>query len=431
MKRLLIGFAALTAAFACGAKDVSIELDAGAAKRPFFADGVIPVGYAADPKPGDEAAALACRRAGAWLFHTSVCDDATLAFLSEYGIRIVLVIDGDLKTAVATLTRVAAGKYAHVLAGVQLGTDPTGGEDLAKWRAVLSAVTRQKLKCPVALPVKDIESPILKRMKGYLGAVTHLAVDLRDTPAPFEKLKRLSMQLESSPDASFKRFRLWAIAPGRLPGTPAAEASSPATIAWQTHWFMTAFAIGQTDAVFFDRPYGADDFGLLLRHLWATTARTQHLVGGGESEAIVKVATAATRKSATTEDDLSLDDAESLNVDDLAAALTAGTPLTACAKVAEGRIGDLQYLALLSDEKPNSEDGTLGRMGLLMVNTSGEKVRVTVKTNTKGGGTGTGFRRRFVPDAKTGGMSVSLRERFGAVKAEIEPGEVTFVSFSI
>ncbi len=430
MKRLVLGFAAL-AAVVCCAKDVTIDLDCNAAKRAFFSHGGIPIGYVDNPKAGDEAAVLACRRAGAWMFHTSVCDDATLAFLSKYGIRIVLVLDGDLKSMIATLTRVCTGKSADAVAGVQLGSDPTGGEDLAKWRAVLSAVTRQKLKCPVALPVKDIESPILKRMKGYLGAVTHLAVDLRDTPAPFEKLKRLSMQLDGSPDASFKRFRLWAIAPGRLPGTPAAEASSPATIAWQTHWFMTAFAIGRTDAVFFDRPYGADDFGLLLRHLWATTARTQHLVGGGESEAIVKVATAATRKSATTEDDLSLDDAESLNVDDLAAALTAGTPLTACAKVAEGRIGDLQYLALLSDEKPDSEEGTLGRMGLLMVNTSGEKVRVTVKPNTKGGGTGTGFRRRFVPDAKTGGMSVSLRERFGAVNEEVEPGEVTFVSFSI
>ena len=194
---------------------------------------------------------------------------------------------------------------------------------------------------------------------------------------------------------------------------------------------MTAFAIDRTDAVFFDRPAGADDFGLLLRHLWATTARTQNLVCGGESDAIVKVSTAATRKSATMEDDLSLDDAESLNVEGLAAALTAGTPLTACAKVAEGRTGDLQYLVLYSDEEPNSEDGTLGRMGLLMVNTSGEKVRVTVKINTKRGGTGTGFRRRFVPDAKTGKMSISLRERFGAVKEEIEPGEVTFISFSI
>ena len=62
---------------------------------------------------------------------------------------------------------------------------------------------------------------------------------------------------------------------------------------------------------------------------------------------------------------------------------------------------------------------------------AGEKVRVTVKINTKKGGTGPGFRRRFVPDAKTGRMSVSLRERFGAVKEEIEPGEVTFISFSI
>ena len=430
MRRLVIGFAALAAAFVCCAKDVAIDLDHQAAKRAFFSRGGIPVGYVADPKPGDEAAALACRRAGAWLFHTSVCDDATLAFLSEYGLRIVLVVDGDLKTAIGTLTRVATGKYAHVLAGVQLGSDPTGGEDLAKWRAVLSAVTRQKLKCPVALPVKDLESPILNRMKGYLGAVTHLAVDLRDTPAPFEKLQRMSLALEGSSDALFKRFRLWTIAPGRLPGTPSAEASSPATIAWQSHWFMTAFAIGRTDAVFFDRPCGADDFGLLLRHLWATTARTQNLVGGGESATAAKSDAAAPRKKAVAEDDLALDSGVP-NVEDLAAALTAGMPLTACARVAEGKPGDLQYLALFANEEPNAEEGTLGRMGLLMVNTSGEKVRVTVKINTKKGGTGPGFRRRFVPDAKTGKMSVSLRERFGAVNEEIEPGEVTFVSFSI
>ena len=430
MKRLVLGFVAL-AAVVCCAKDVTIDLDYDAANRAFFSHGGVPVGYVADPKAGDEVSVLAYRRAGAWLFHTSVCDDATLEFLSKYGIRIVLVLDGDLKAVIATLTRVAAGKYAHVLAGVQLGTDPSGGADVAKWRSVLAAVMRQKLKCPVALPVKDLDSPILKRLQGHLGAVTHLAVDLRDTPAPFEKLKRLSILLDQSSDASLRRFRLWTLAPGRLAGTPDEKASSPEMIAWQTHWFMTAFAIDRTDAVFFDRPAGADDFGLLLRHLWATTARTQNLVCGGESDAIVKVSTAATRKSATMEDDLSLDDAESLNVEGLAAALTAGTPLTACAKVAEGRTGDLQYLVLYSDEGPDPTEGLLGRMGLLMVNTSGEKVRVTVKINTKRGGTGTGFRRRFVPDAKTGKMSISLRERFGVVNEEVEPGEVTFVSFSI
>ena len=430
MKRLVLGFAAL-AAVVCCAKDVTIDLDCNAAKRAFFSHGGIPIGYVDNPKAGDEAAVLACRRAGAWMFHTSVCDDATLAFLSKYGIRIVLVLDGDLKSMIATLTRVCTGKSADAVAGVQLGMDPTGGADVSKWRSVLATVTRLKLKCPVALPVKDLDSPFLKRLQGNLGAVTHLAVDLRDTPSPFEKLQRMTLSLDQASDAPSKRFRFWTLAPGRLPGTPAEQADSSATIAWQSHWFMTAFAIDRTDAVFFDRPAGANDFGLLLRHLWATTARTQNLVRGGEAAAIVKANPGSAQKKAPAEDDLSLDDGDALNAEDLAAVLTAGAPLVACANVAAGKPGDLQYLVLFSNEGPDGDEGLLGRMGLLMVNTSGEKARVTVKINTKKGGTGTGFRRRFVPDEKTGKMSVSLRERFGAVNEEVEPGEVTFVSFSI
>ena len=430
MKRLLVLSVALAAAVVCGAKDVSIDIDCTLPKRAFFTRGTIPVGYRTDPKPGDEAAALVCRRSGAWIFHTSKCDDETLAFLSEYGMRMVLVLDGDLKTVVSTLTRVATGKYKHVLMGVQFGWDTTGGEDLGKWRSALAAVSRTKLKCPIALPVKDFDSPIIKRMLGYLGPVTHLTVDLRDTPAPFEKLKRLSVQLERSPDASLRRLKLWTLAPACLPGTPDEKKSSPETVAWQTHWFMTAFAIEKVENVFFDRPYRQDDFGFMLRHLWATVTRTQNLIAAGESAAMIKVETAETQqKKVTTEDDLKLTGSESLNVEELAAVLTAGTPLTACANIAEGRLGDLQYLALFANPDPGEEEGSGGRMCLLMVNTSGERVKVSVKINTPLGGSGNGFRRRFVPDEKTRKMSVSLIERFGRVAEELEPGEVTFVSF--
>ena len=185
MKRLVLLSAALTTAFACAAKDVTVDLDCNSPKRAFFSHGVIPVGYMDSPRPGDEAAALACRRAGAWIFHTSACDDATLAFLDRYGMRMVLVLDGDLKTVVGTLTRILKSEHAKVLAGVQFGLDPTGGEDLGKWRSALAAVARAKLKCPISLPVKDLDSPIIKRMLGYFGSVTHLTGDLRDTRAPF------------------------------------------------------------------------------------------------------------------------------------------------------------------------------------------------------------------------------------------------------
>ena len=430
MKRLVLLSAALGAAFACAAKDVTVELDPASPKRAFFSHGVIPVGYMDTPRPGEEAEALACRRAGAWIFHTSACDDATLAFLDRYGMRMVLVLDGDLKTVVGTLTRVLKSEHAKVLAGVQFGWDPTGGEDLGKWRSALAAVTRAKLKCPIALPVKDFDSPIIKRMLGYLGPVTHLAVDLRDTPAPFEKLKRLSVMLERSPDASLRKLKLWALAPALLPGAPKEKLSSPETLAWQTHWFMTAFAVEKVEAVYFDRPYLPDDFGYMLRHLWATATRTQNLIAAGESAAIVKVETVETQKKrVTTEEDLSLTSADTLNVGQLAAILSAGTPLTACAKVADGRLGDLQYLALFANPDPGEEEGSGGRMCLLLVNTTGEKVKVNVRLNTRYGGSGNGFRRRFVPDEKTGKMSASLRERFGGLSEELEPGEVTFVSF--
>ena len=433
MKRIVC-LAALLAAGVAVAKDVTLNLDVNASRRAFFAGGAIPVGYAADPKAGDEAAVLAYRHAGAWLFRSSVCDDETLAFLSRYGIKLFLVLDGDLKDMVGAVTRIAKGKYAGVLAGIQLGTDPTGGADVAKWRSLVNSVSRNLPKCRVALPVKDLQSPFLAKMKGYLGPVTHLAVDLRDAPAPYERLNKVFVQLRGSSDKALQKMRLTALAPGRLADAPADKAASPAAIAWQMHWMMAALAVERTDYVFFERPAAADDFGAVMRALWAASARTPHLVGHGESAAIVTAGPAAQQKgkkktSAPSLDDMSLDDDDSLDAEEMAETLTAGTAPVACANVAAGRLGDLEYLALLADTDKGEKDG--GRMCLVIANTSGEQVKLSVKPNTKYGASGDGFRRRFVPDEKTGKMKYILRERFGGVKESIEPGEVTFLSFAI
>ena len=106
MRNLLIATLAC-AALASAAGDLTLSIDTKGPTRKAFPHDAPCVGYAADPQIGDESAALACRRAGAWLFRTSLCDDATLEFCGQYGLHLFLVLDGDQKAVSTTLNRLS------------------------------------------------------------------------------------------------------------------------------------------------------------------------------------------------------------------------------------------------------------------------------------------------------------------------------------
>ena len=419
MRSALIALAALFAALPLAAKDVTAKADVKAKSRPFYTDRFLRVGYAADPAVGGEEAARRCRRAGAWSFRTSKCDDATLAFCQTYALRIVLLPDGDLKTCVADLTRIANGPYASVLAGVQLGSDPTGGSevDLAKWRTVLNLLRRRLPKVPVALPVRDEKSELIVKMAGTAG-VTHLLVDLTDTPAPYARLNAISRALRGASGKQLQGLKLWAVAPGA-----AKKATGARELAWQMHWIFSAFAVERTDGVFFAREYKADDFGLMMRHFWATAAVHPYLTGHGEGT----FAETKPPKTGAAAADLDLESADSLDLEQLEDAVADGFAPQACAKVAEGRAGDLEYL-VFSDASPAVEGSS--QMCLAVVNTTGEQVELGVKLVSKTGDVGTGYRRRLVPDPKTGGFSNSTRPRWGKTET-VAPGEITFMDFNV
>ena len=413
------------AAAVSSAADLTLSIDTKAPARPSFPHGAPCVGYAVDPQIGDEAAAIACRRAGAWLFRTALCDDATLAFCAQYGLRLFLVLDGDQKTVAATLNRLAQSPHKAVIAGVQLGADPTGGADPGMWRKLAAHAARQLPNVSIALPVKDLDSPSFITMGGFFGPVTHLIVDLRDAPAPYERLERIAVKLRNSPDKSVGKLHLWAVGPGRLAGTADEAVSSPSAIAWQMHWIMSAFAVDRTDGVLLERPYLADDFGLAMRHFWAATTGNRSLIGHGEG-ATSAGAPAPTPKAPAA--DIALDGDVGMDAIELSDALTPGPAPRACANVAAGKPGDVEYLVLLAPPVP--DDGQ--RVCLVIVNTTGERVTIHLNVNKGGGNVTSGWRRRLVPDAETGAMRNSTRERAGKPFAEaVEPGEVTFLDFRI
>lgn len=429
MRRAIL-LALSCAALQLGAKEVTISLDSATRGRSFRPGGALRIGYAADPAAGGEDAVLACRRAGAWSFRSSKCDDATLAFLAKYDLRVFLLLDGEAKEMIGTLNRIGKGPYAKVVMGVQLGTDPTGGANASKWRTVARVAARNFPKRPIALPATDGESPILSEIQEALSLVTHLMVDLRGEAAPYAKLNRLALDLRASSDEKRKGLRLWAVAPGRMPGQADGKADSPAALAWQAHWMMSALAVSSVDGVFFDRPCRKDDFGLMMRHLWATLALHPTLIAHGEG---ATTAAPAQKKTGTSAAEIALDDDGDLEIggESVAETFQGGATPFACANVAAGRTGDLEYLAFI--EKEGEPEDT--QICLVLVNTSGERVRLKVNLKSKSGLTGPGFRRQLTPDAKTGGMSNLTTERLHnplkPFDEWIEPGEITFLDFRI
>lgn len=397
-------------------------------------NGAFHFGYGADPIPGGEDAALACRRAGAWSFLSSKCDDATLAFLAKYDLRVFLLLDGEAKEMIGTLNRIGKSPHAQVIMGVQFGTDPTGGSDAAKWRSVARVAAKILPERLMALPVKDENSPILAEMHEALSLVTHLMVDLRGETAPYAKLNRMALALRTSSDERYKKLRLWAIAPGHLLGQPKEKASSPATLAWQMHWLMSACAVETVDGVFFDRRYRQDAFGILMRHLWASLAAHPMLVAHGEG---TRAKGQSCKKSVSEPaDDLDLG-LDSKDADDSLSeeALSSPEPM-ACANVAAGKPGDLEYLVFV--EPPNGSEVLHGCV--VAVNTCREKVLLSpdlrnLDPRVKYGQSRRGFRRSLKPDGQSDRMVNMTTERIryspGQLDEWVGPGEIVFIEFHV
>lgn len=425
--RNLLAIVFAGASLAAAAGDITLSIDTKAPGRNAFPHGAPCVGYAVDPQIGDEDAALACRRAGAWLFRTSLCDEATLQFCNRYGLRLFVVLDGDLKTVSATLNTLSQSPDKGVIAGLQLGADPSGGADPTIWRRLAALAARQLPNASIALPVKDLNSPAFTAMEGFFSPVTHLIVDVRDSPAPYERLEAIADKLRHSPDKAVGKLRLWAVAPGHLVGMSDGEAKTPASLAWQMHWIMSAFAVDRTDGVLIDRPYLADDFGLAMRHFWVVTNGNHTLVGHGEGATAAPKRTEAKIPTA----DIALDDGfgGALELNDSA---TPGPTPVACANVAVGKTGDVEYLVLLNPALETEGQHVVQRVCLVIVNTAGERVKLSVDVNKNGGNVSSGWRRRLVPNEAKDAMINSTRERLSKPFTEtIEPGEVTFIDFRI
>lgn len=427
MRRAAVVLAALSAALPLAAKNVTALADIHAAPRPFYTDGFLRVGYATDPLAGGEDAALRCRRAGAWTFRTSKCDEATLRFLHDYGLKAVFVPQGDLKSCVAALTRIAKGPYADAIGGVQLGDDPTGGSDPVKWRGVARAVRRSLPGVPVALPVRDEKSEIVVKMESAMECVTHLIVDLTDAPAPYARLDGISRALRAASGERIRKLKLWAVAPGGMKGLTGAR-----EVAWQMHWIFSAFAVERTDGVFFAREYKPDDFGLVMRHFWAAAVVQPHLMGHGEGSFVEEAAAKQAKRPAVADVSTDLELSDSAGVDALDEGPAAAPAPQACARVAEGRPGDLEYLVF--SQAPGVE-GNDAQMCLAVVNTSGEPVELGVKITNKCGQTGSGYWRQMKPDPKTGAFAnlTFMRgpKETGKFIETIAPGEISFIDFRV
>lgn len=426
MRRTVIAAAVLAAGLPLLAKDMTARVIREAKSRPFYTQGFLRVGYATDPIAGGEDAAFRCRRAGAWTFRTSKCDDETLGFCQRYGLKIILLPKGDRKACVDDLVRIAKGPYTNVVAAVQLGDDPTGGDDFAKWRVVANAVRRQLPRAQVVLPVRDAESGTLRQMAGSMANVTHLAVDLTDAAAPYARLDKLARQLRDAPDKRLGKLKLWAVAPSGWKGLKGAK-----ELAWQMHWICSAFAVERTEGVLFAREYRPDDFGLLMRHFLATAQFHPYLKGHGEGTFVDEKAVNLAKKSAVTVDETDLELSDSSETDVLEDPFAAGPAPKACEAVAKGRPGDLEYLVFSEVPGPYGV-GAIPQTCLAVVNTTGELVELGLKILEKGN-PGSGFRRNLRPDPKTDAV-VNLTIPRGPHKGKgfsepLAPGEISFMDF--
>lgn len=405
----------------------TIAIDTQSPARKVYADGTFRVGYCADVCIGDEAAALSCRRAGAWLFRSSQCDDATLEFCDRYALKMLVVLKGSQDDMVKTVKRLGKSRYKKVVVGVQLSEEPIEEKDVAMWRQIALLTSRELPKVPIAIAVKDLNVEIIARMGSALKYITHLSVDLREENAPYSRLDQIGKTLRGSQDDEISKLRLLAIGPGRLNAADDKKISSSNLLAWQMHWILAAFAIDRTDMVFVDRKYRADDYGLAMRHFWAVATKCVSIISHGEGATSDK-STQPLKKVSAPQSEMTLDIDSAEETIELSDAFTPALAPMACANIAAGKRGDVEYLVLMSGVDMDGER----TLSLVVVNTSGEKATLKLNVNKNGGNVTSGWRRRLVPDKDSGKIKNSTRQRFGKPFSEtVDDGEVTFIDFRI
>ena len=381
-------------AAAAAAKDFSTTIDLAPAQPLARVPKKFPgFGYVCDPKVGGEETVLEYRHSGAWALKTKVCDDKTLEFLVRNRISILLVLDGTREKINADLKRIADGKYGAAIAGFQLGDRPDGDADAEKWRAAVASIRRRFKDTPIAIPAADAKPPMAKMLADRMRDVSKLVYDFSKVPAPYKKLKEITKSITFGGNKDLKRMRLWVIAPDRMPGSDESARSDFKTTSWKIHWMMSAYAVEAVDAVLFNQPMQPDDFGYTLRYLGQAFRDHGTVLTHGES------ASADAAKSKTSSPDLEQD------FDDLTGGFGGEDNMKiiaspkACANLADGKTGDVEYLALANDSD---------RLCLVMVNTSGKRTKYTVET--KGKKTGNCTIRRMFLDPETKKVK---REAFG------------------
>ncbi len=235
------------------AGDLELSVDRSGAALHDFRAWCPGFGYAADPVVGGEKALLDCRHAGARLFRTAKCDEATLGFLKRGQMRALLLLDGDARAVAADLKRIADGGFGDAIVGFQLGTRDDAAS-AAKWRTVLKEIARLFPKKPVAVPAKDEKALLASALAGAPKAVTHLMVDLGDGTDAEERLLKF---------AAAQKRPLLAVVSGK-----AASGGGPLAVAGRkVCTLMSAVAAGRVDAVFFEQAPAPDAFGAALRYL--------------------------------------------------------------------------------------------------------------------------------------------------------------------
>lgn len=384
------------AATATAAKDFSTLVDLAPAQPLARVPKNFPgFGYVCDPKVGGEETVLEYRHSGAWVLKTRVCDDKTLEFLKKNRISILLTLDGSREKINADLRRIANGRFESAIAGFLLGDRVDGGgeAEAEKWRAVVASIRRLFPKTPIAIPAADAKPPMLKMLADRIREVNHLVCDFTDVAAPYKRLKEIAKAVNFGSSRDMKRMRLWVIAPDRMPGSAESTRSDFKTISWKVHWMMSAYAVETVDAVLFNEPMRPDDFGYTLRYLGQAFRDHGIVLMHGES------ASSEAAKSKNSSPDLDQD------FDDLTGGFGGEDNMKiiaspkACANIADGKNGDVEYLALA-----NGSD----RLCLVMVNTSGRRTKYSIET--KGKKTGNCTIRRMYVDPETKKMT---REAFG------------------
>lgn len=435
MKKTLMLAAVACAALAIEAKDCKILVDQTAAPIVTTTKEFPGFGYVDDPRIGGEEVCLDYRHAGAWIFKSKKCDEATLKFLAKYDIRLLLVLEGSREEIAAKLKLIDEGGYQNAIAGFQLGDDVTGGGmgEAEKWRAAVAQIVKRfEGKKPIALPARTMEKmkgtkavrdvaeyvPMASVIPDQLGRISHLVVDAKDKRNPYPSLQEMKKSFMKN--KNFKNMKMWVIGPDRKPGVADDKINEFPSIAYKIHWLCAAYAAEGVDAVIFDQKAEPNDFGYTLRYLGLAFHDHPVVMMHGETKNEKEF------KGFSTAPDLEqeIDDKAGFGEKDNMKIIP--TP-KAVSKFAKDEGGDVEYLVLANG------GGTASRICMVMVNTSGEpaKVSVELKKNKSGNST---YRRMYF-DKEKGKV---VREAIGGYgqpgfpfPAKIAPDCVETVTFIV